>query len=183
MPAENKKIYLTFDDGPIPNVTEWVLDLLLKYKIKATFFCVGENIQKHPEIYQRILSDGHTVGNHTFNHLKGFYTSNDNYFENINKCDDVLNGSILFRPPYGQLKFSQIRRLSKKYKIIMWDVLSVDYSNKISPEKCLKNVIDNVRAGSIIVFHDSIKAKENLMYALPKAIENLLQKDFLFEKL
>ena len=180
MPSSDKKVYLTFDDGPIPEVTEWVLDLLNTHSIKATFFCVGDNIVKHPEIYKRILTEGHIAGNHTFNHLKGFYTSNSTYFENVEKCSSVQNGELLFRPPYGQLKFSQIRKLSKKYKIILWDVLSYDYSNSVSPEKCLKNVIDYSRPGSIIVFHDSIKAKNNLMYALPRAIEYLTDEGFSF---
>jgi peptidoglycan/xylan/chitin deacetylase (PgdA/CDA1 family) len=183
MPTYEKKVYLTFDDGPIPDVTEWVLDFLKSQNIKATFFCVGDNIIKHPEIYKRILSEGHITGNHTFNHLKGFYTSNETYFENVFKCNEVVNGSRLFRPPYGQLKFSQIRKLSKKYKIIFWDVLSYDYSNLVSPEKCLKNVVQYSRPGSIIVFHDSIKAKNNLMYALPKAVEHLKENNYRFELL
>ncbi len=183
MPTYEKKVYLTFDDGPIPDVTEWVLDFLKSQNIKATFFCVGDNIIKHPEIYNRILSEGHIAGNHTFNHLKGFYTSNETYFENVNKCNEVINGSQLFRPPYGQLKFSQLRKLSKKYKIIFWDVLSYDYSNLVSPEKCLKNVVQYSRPGSIIVFHDSIKAKNNLMYALPRAVEQLKENNYRFELL
>lgn len=183
MPTHEKKVYLTFDDGPIPDVTEWVLDFLKIQNIKATFFCVGDNIIKHPEIYERILTEGHTAGNHTFNHLKGFYTSNEIYFENVEKCNTVIKNSTLFRPPYGQLKFSQIRKLSKKYKIILWDVLSYDYSNLVSPEKCLKNVVQYTRPGSIIVFHDSIKAKENLMYALPKAVEQLKDNGYRFELL
>jgi peptidoglycan/xylan/chitin deacetylase (PgdA/CDA1 family) len=183
MPTYEKKVYLTFDDGPIPDVTEWVIDHLKTYSIKATFFCVGDNITKYPHIYKRLIDDGHSIGNHTFNHLKGFYTNNETYFDNVAKCNDLLNGSKLFRPPYGQLKFSQIRKLSKSYKIILWDVLSYDYSSAVSPEKCCKNVIDNARSGSIIVFHDSIKAKENLMYALPRVIEHLSDKGFTFEKI
>jgi peptidoglycan/xylan/chitin deacetylase (PgdA/CDA1 family) len=183
MPEYEKKIYLTFDDGPIPDVTEWVLDYLKSYSIKATFFCVGDNIIKHPQIFNRLLAEGHSVGNHTFNHLKGFYTNNTIYFENVAKCNELLADNKLFRPPYGQLKFSQIRKLSKSYKIILWDVLSYDYSSAISPEKCLKNVIENTRPGSIIVFHDSIKAKENLIYALPRVIEHLSDKGYTFDKI
>lgn len=184
--SENK-IYLTFDDGPIPSVTEWVLDLLKSEGIKATFFCIGDNIKKHPEIYKRILTEGHQIGNHTFNHLNGWKTKTNYYIENFKLCEtehSKLNPkhSFLFRPPYGKIKpsqFKEIRQLG--FKIIMWDVLSYDFDQNISEEKCLKNVISKTSQGSIIVFHDSLKAEKNLKYALPKAIQILKNKGFTFD--
>ena len=187
IPNSEKKIYLTFDDGPIPKVTEWVLDLLKSEEIKATFFCIGDNIKKHPEVYKRILSEGHQTGNHTFNHLNGWKTNTKSYLGNFKLCETEhlkLNTehSFLFRPPYGKIKPSQskaIRQLG--YKIIMWDVLSYDFDPTISVEKCLENVISNTEQGSIIVFHDSLKAEKNLKYALPKAIQILKNKGFVFD--
>ena len=190
IPNDEKKIYLTFDDGPIPEVTEWVLDILKKYEITATFFCIGDNIQKNPQILQRIISEGHSVGNHTFNHLKGWDFSTEKYIENTIHCEEALNSisknksqtSKIFRPPYGKIKLSQSRRLRKMgYKILMWDVLSVDFDASLSEEKCLQNVLDNTTSGSIIVFHDSIKAFKNVKYALPKAIEYLKNKGYVFD--
>lgn len=183
----DKKIYLTFDDGPIPDVTEWVLDFLKSEEIKATFFCIGDNIKKHPEVYKRILAEGHQTGNHTFNHLNGWKTETNHYIDNFKFCETEclkLNTehSFLFRPPYGKIKPSQskgIRQLG--YKIIMWDVLSYDFDPTISAEKCLENVISNTAQGSIIVFHDSLKAEKNLKYALPKAIQILKNKGFVFD--
>jgi peptidoglycan/xylan/chitin deacetylase (PgdA/CDA1 family) len=183
-----KKIYLTFDDGPIPEVTEWVLEELKKHNAKATFFCIGNNIEKHPEIFEKIINEGHSIGNHTFNHLNGWKTSTEKYLENTKLCEasisnqksKILNPkSKLFRPPYGKIKTSQstnLRRLG--YQIIMWDVLSADYDTAISPEKCLKNVLANVRSGSIVVFHDSKKAFPNLEYTLPKALKYWNDKGF-----
>ena len=187
IPNSDKKIYLTFDDGPIPEVTEWVLDLLKTEEIKATFFCIGDNIQKHPDVYKRILAEGHQTGNHTFNHLNGWKTENRHYIENFKLCETEhlkLNTehSFLFRPPDGKIKPSQskgVRNLG--YKIIMWDVLSYDFDSNISTEKCLENVISNTEQGSIIVFHDSLKAEKNLKYALPKAIQILKDKGFVFD--
>ena len=187
IPNSDKKIYLTFDDGPIPEVTEWVLDILKPEEIKATFFCIGDNIRKHPEVYKRILSEGHQTGNHTFNHLNGWKTYTKSYLGNFKLCETEhlkLNTehSFLFRPPYGKIKSSQskaIRHLG--YKIIMWDVLSYDFDSTISVEKCLENVISNTEQGSIIVFHDSLKAEKNLKYALPKAIQILKDKGFVFD--
>jgi len=170
MDASQKKIYLTFDDGPVPGITTWVLDILKKHAVRATFFCVGENIVKHPAIFQRILDDGHRAGNHTYNHLNGWNTHTNDYLQNIKKCAEVLQ-SDLFRPPYGRTKKSQSSILLSQYKIIMWDVLSGDYSKTTSPEKCLNNVTGSVRNGSIIVFHDSYKAQKNLEFALPRFIE------------
>lgn len=177
--ATEPTIYLTFDDGPIPELTEWVLDVLKQYNIKATFFCVGDNIVKNPAVYKRIINEGHTVGNHTYNHLKGFKTRSQDYMNNVLRCEE-LTKSKLFRPPYGQLKPTQYRQLLlNAYKIIMWDVISYDYE-KISPEACFSNVKRNVKAGSIVLFHDNVKAKENLMYALPKTIEYFLKLNYTF---
>jgi peptidoglycan/xylan/chitin deacetylase (PgdA/CDA1 family) len=185
IPNSENKIYLTFDDGPIPEVTEWVLDILKSEGIKATFFCIGDNIKKHPNVYKRILAEGHQTGNHTFNHLNGWKTENRHYIENFKLCEteiESFQNSKLFRPPYGKIKPSQskaIRQLG--YKIIMWDVLSYDFDATISVEKCLENVISNTEQGSIIVFHDSLKAEKNLKYALPKAIQVLKDKGFTFD--
>lgn len=187
IPNKSKKVYLTFDDGPIPVVTEWVLDTLKKENIKATFFCIGDNIKKHPEIFKRIINEGHSIGNHTFNHLKGWETNTNVYLENFNLCEDEIQknsgkNTNLFRPPYGKIKLSQSRLLRKKgYKIIMWDIITFDFDTKTTPEKCFSNVNDNVASGSIIVFHDSIKAEQNLRYALPKAIKQLKEKGFEFD--
>jgi peptidoglycan/xylan/chitin deacetylase (PgdA/CDA1 family) len=173
------KIYLTFDDGPVPVITPWVLDVLKTENVKATFFCVGENVKKNPEIYQRILDENHVVGNHTYNHLNGWYMHSNKYIENVQKCAEVVT-SNLFRPPYGRLKKSQIKNLKSRYSIIMWDVLAGDYDKKTSPEKCLDNVISNIRNGSIVVFHDSPKAHKNLEYALPRFIKEAKEKGFEF---
>lgn len=179
---EKNNIYLTFDDGPIPEITPWILDCLKEYQVKATFFCVGENIKKHPEIFNRILAEGHAVGNHTYNHLRGWDSEDQIYFQNIEKCEKLTN-SRLFRPPYGRAKKSQMKVLAQDYKIIMWDVLTGDYDPKISPEQCYKNCVNYTRNGSIIVFHDNIKAINNVKYALPKSIEQLLRKGYRFKTL
>lgn len=188
IPNNKKKVYLTFDDGPTPEITEWVIEELNKHKIKATFFCIGKNIQSNLTIFERIKAEGHAIGNHTFNHINGWKSSNNNYTNNITICQSLLEKNAitnkLFRPPYGKISKSQSKSLRKKgYKIIMWDVLSADFDNSISPEKCLKNVIKNVKSGSIIVFHDSVKAAKNMQYTLPKAITFLKEKGFTFEVL
>jgi peptidoglycan/xylan/chitin deacetylase (PgdA/CDA1 family) len=175
-------IYLTFDDGPIPELTPWVLDILKEHSIKATFFCVGENISKHPALFSRIRQEGHQAGNHTYNHLKGWKTSEKEYFDNIDKCQE-LTQTKLFRPPYGRIKKSQYAALSKKFDIVFWDVLSHDYDQLISPEKCLENSINYTRNGSIIVFHDNIKAQKNLKFALPHYIEHFLKLNYKFATL
>jgi len=179
IPNTENKIYLTFDDGPTPEITEWVLEELEKHNAKATFFCIGNNIKKHPEIFEKLISKGHSIGNHTFNHLNGWKTSTDDYLENSRLCETICN---LFRPPYGKIKASQAKKLKQLgYQIIMWDVLSADYDATITKEKCLENVVKNVQSGSIIVFHDSVKAFPNLEYTLPKALEILNKKGFVFE--
>ena len=182
MDKNESKIYLTFDDGPIPELTPWVLDVLKKHMIKATFFCVGENINRHPDIFKRILDEGHQVGNHTYNHIKGWKVKQSLYFENIQKCQN-LTQTDLFRPPYGRIKKSQLKLLKKSYRIIFWDVLSYDYDKLISPKKCLDNSIKFTRNGSIIVFHDNIKAQNNLKYALPHYIEHFLKLNYKFAAL
>lgn len=194
-----KIVYLTFDDGPIPNVTDFVLNTLKTFKIKATFFCIGDNIQKHPQLFERLKSEGHSIGNHTFNHLNGWKTANDRYIENVLTCHE-LTRSLLFRPPYGRIRRSQIKQLhaiaSKvahplplpnpsvpNFDIIMWDVLSADFDIHCSPEQCYQNVIRHTQNGSIIVFHDSLKAFPRLEYALPRVIKYLLHAGYRFDKL
>jgi len=169
---KERKIFLTFDDGPIPEVTPRILDILAEYDIKATFFCVGDNIEKYRSIYERIRSEGHQVGNHTYNHLRGWDTEDNIYLNNIAKCQQ-LTGTSLFRPPYARAKKTQLKALYERYEVIFWDVLSGDFDEQISPEKCYQNVIKHVRSGSIIVFHDNIKALPRVTYALPKVISYL----------
>ncbi|WDO13411.1 polysaccharide deacetylase family protein [Flavobacterium sp. WW92] len=192
IPNNANKIYLTFDDGPTPEITEWVLKLLKEQDIKATFFCIGNNIEKYPDIFQKVLQDGHAIGNHTYNHLKGWKTAKEDYIENTKSCERIIKEqtkdsdrrSKLFRPPYGKIKFSQAKILRQLgYKIVMWDVISVDYDKNISPKKCLKNVTKNTTSGSVIVFHDSIKAFDNLKFALPEAIRYLKNKGFVFDRI
>jgi len=180
IPNDENKIYLTFDDGPIPEVTEWVLDILKQYNIKATFFCIGHNIEKHPQVFEKVKQEGHAVGNHSFHHLSGWETDDEDYLRNIAKCQSLTNSNLL-RPPYGRIKKSQITNLIADYKIIMWNVLSGDFDPKTTPEKCYNNVVNNTKSGSIIVFHDSVKAAENLKHALPKTIEYLLEQGFVFD--
>jgi peptidoglycan/xylan/chitin deacetylase (PgdA/CDA1 family) len=189
IPNQKNKIYLTFDDGPTPEITEWTLNQLKIHQAKATFFCIGNNIKKNPEVFKKVLKEGHSIGNHTFNHLNGWKTSNDNYFQNVALCEAEIRKHIteychLFRPPYGKIKLSQSQILRKKgYKIIMWDVISYDFDTTLSKEKCLENVIKNARSGSIIVFHDSVKAFPNLKYILPKTLEFFSKKGYVFEKI
>ena len=176
---DEKSIYLTFDDGPIPVVTPFVLNTLKSFNTKATFFCIGDNVTKHPEIFEQILADGHSVGNHTHNHLRGWDTTNEVYLDNVAQCAELVK-SNLFRPPYGRAKRSQYSMLGKQYSLIMWDVLSGDFDSDISPEKCLQNVVSHTKNGSIIVFHDSLKAFPRLEYALPKALEHFSSRGFSF---
>ena len=189
VPNNEKKVYLTFDDGPTPEITEWTLSQLEKFKAKATFFCIGDNINKFPEIFNSVLSKGHSVGNHTFNHLKGWETSTKEYIENVALCQEAISKnskivnlkSAIFRPPYGRIKRRQAKELlNLEYKIIMWDLLTADFDTEVTPEQCLQNVLQNVTSGSIIVFHDSKKAFRNLEYALPKTLEFLKENGFSF---
>jgi peptidoglycan-N-acetylglucosamine deacetylase len=182
IPTEEKVIYLTFDDGPIPEVTPWVLDNLRQYDAKATFFCVGDNVKKHPSVFQQILAENHTVGNHTFNHLSGWDSENMKFFHNVRHCAQLVKSS-LFRPPYGRLTPKQTQFLTRHYKIVMWDVLSGDFDQNITKEDCLNNVLASTRRGSIIVFHDSLKASERMMYTLPLVLEHFAAKGYRFEAL
>jgi len=182
LPNDNNTVYLTFDDGPTPDITDWVLDILAEYQAKATFFVVGENAKKHPEIIRRILKEGHAIGNHTQHHLNGWKTKTAEYIKDVEECQQYLD-TELFRPPYGKIKRAQIKRLKDQYKIVMWDVLSGDFDLDINPEKCYTNVIDKVKSGSIIVFHDSLKAAENLKYTLPKVLEELIKNGVVFDVL
>lgn len=170
---------MTFDDGPIPEVTPWVLDVLKSYNVKAHFFCVGDNVRKYPAIYKRILEEGHKVGNHTHNHVNGWTLHSNIYLKNVSLAKQFID-SKLFRPPYGKLLRPQIKWLQAKgYTIVMWDVLTKDYDSKISPESCLQRSL-KAKEGSIILFHDSIKAEVNLRYALPKFIEAKLSEGYEF---
>ncbi|UKJ08622.1 polysaccharide deacetylase family protein [Solitalea lacus] len=177
-----KTLYITFDDGPIPEVTPFVLEELKKYNAKATFFCIGDNIRKHPEVFNQVVEGGHSIGNHTYNHLNGWQTPTAEYVKNIEKCNSLINAQ-LFRPPYGKIRPTQIHNLKKNYKIIMWDVLSGDFDINLSPQSCYENVIKHAENGSIIVFHDSLKAAPRLRYVLPKALEHWSSKGFNFKAL
>ena len=179
----NKNIYLTFDDGPHPTITPFVLETLKKFNAKASFFCIGKNVEQYPEIFNRIITAGHIVGNHTDNHLKGWQTDNEVYIENVKLASDKII-SKLFRPPYGKIKRSQAKQLEHAgYNIIMWDILSGDFDAKISNETCLSNVISNSKEGSIVVFHDSEKAFIKLEYCLPKVLEHFTKLGFTFNTL
>lgn len=170
---DKRIIYLTFDDGPIPVVTPFVLKILKRYQAKATFFCIGDNIRKHPDVFEQVKADGHAIGNHTFHHLKGWRTDDNAYVKDMQACQE-LTQSTLFRPPYGRIKKSQAKILQSLHpdlKIIMWDVLSGDFDMSLEPEKCLKNVLKHTENGSIIVFHDSLKAFNRLEHVLPRAME------------
>ena len=182
-PRADKVIYLTFDDGPIPIVTPWVLKTLKTFDAKATFFCIGENISKNPDIFNQLKAEGHAIGNHTFNHLNGWKTDDEAYIGNYHKCQEITNTG-LFRPPFGRIKRSQIKKLTEqKAKIIMWDILSGDFDTKISPEKCLNNILKYTENGSIIVFHDSLKAWDRMAYTLPKALAYWTELGYRFETL
>ncbi len=216
-----KELFLTFDDGPVPGPTEFVLDVLKKYNAKATFFCIGDNIHKHPDVFLRIVNEGHAIGNHTFNHMKGWGTSTEKYVANVEMCSSEISNQYsvignlhqandyppnteyqrhttdyhlpitsyqppltnLFRPPYGRIRPKQINELKEKYQIVMWDVLTSDYSKSLSPEKCLAGSIKATRQGSIIVFHDSLKAKRNMSHALPLYLSYFSERGYLFKVL
>lgn len=175
-----KSVYLTFDDGPIPEVTPWVLDLLKLHAIKATFFCVGENVVKHPDVFKRILEEGHRVGNHTFHHVRGRSLNTDEYLNDIRKAKELID-SKLFRPPYGSLTIQQYNKLKNTYKIVFWDVLTEDYNKNLSPKDCMENVKSYTRNGSVIVFHDSLKAADRLLKFLPAAIQYLKDEGYSFK--
>ncbi len=168
----NNAVYLTFDDGPTPEVTQWVLDELEKYNAKATFFCIGKNAELHPDILDKIRTNGHAVGNHSYSHNKGWGMGCERYIEDIDLANEILK-STLVRPPYGRITRAQTRRLSGRYHLIMWNILSRDYSKVVSPKQCEKEVIPHIKAGSIIVFHDSVKASKNLYHTLPITLKRI----------
>ena len=191
-PAEGKSLYLTFDDGPIPEVTPWVLAQLKSFGAKASFFCIGENVEKHPEIFNEIMTEGHSVGNHTYNHLNGWKTTKDRYVQNTLRTQQVMEDIApesqvekqLFRPPYGRIKNSQARELvSRGFRIVMWHIVSRDYSEKVSAESCLQNVLRNTVPGSVIVFHDSLKAEPNMKFVLPRVLEHFSKLGYNFKSL
>ena len=196
--TEDKTLYLTFDDGPTPEITPWALEQLKAYDAKATFFCIGKNIESHSEIFQSVLEEGHMVANHTYDHLKGWKTKTKVYVDNTELCDSVMTFQIqnsksqdlnpdalkLFRPPYGKFKTKQSKKLQKLgYKIVLWDVLSYDWDKSVSEQQCYNNVISAANSGSIIVFHDSVKASRNLQHTLPKVLEYYCEKGFQFKAL
>ena len=186
---KEKVLYLTFDDGPTPEVTEWTLNELQKHNAKATFFCIGKNIEANPSIFKKVIDQGHSVGNHTYNHLKGWKTPTEIYIKNTLQTEQLIleksgKKPRWFRPPYGQITFKQSRKLRKiGYKIVMWDVLSADFDKNISQQKCLENVLKNTTSGSVIVFHDSVKASENMQFVLPKILEYYSSKNYKFKVL
>lgn len=197
----SKELYLTFDDGPTPDVTDWVLDTLRRFNAKATFFCVGSNVKNHPELFNKIVEEGHAIGNHTHNHIKGWKTKTKPYLENVLEAEKTIKEQLtnfksqipnpiglrssivnLFRPPYGQIKPKQGKQLmALGYHIVMWDVLSFDWDKTVSNQECLDHVISKSKNGSIIVFHDSIKASNNMTFALPKVLEYYSGKGFSFK--
>jgi peptidoglycan/xylan/chitin deacetylase (PgdA/CDA1 family) len=193
MKTLEKEIYLTFDDGPVPGPTDFVLETLKSFNATATFFCIGDNIRKHPVEFQKVIDAGHAIGNHTFNHLNGWRSSAGEYVRNVQLCQDQLmlhdfpggpgfRRDNLFRPPFGRIRSSQIKLL-KEYRIVMWDVLTFDYDRSLSPEQSLRGSLAAARPGSIVVFHDSLKAEANLRHVLPRFMEDLLSKGYSFRQL
>lgn len=182
MDKNERSVYLTFDDGPIPVITPWVLDLLDHYGIKATFFMVGDNVRKHPDEFRMVLERGHRLGNHTFNHIRGFEYLSKNYLANTDKADEYLHTN-LFRPPHGHMRWAQYHVLKKKYRIVMWDLVTRDYSSILTGEQVFAKVKRYARPGSIITFHDSIKSEPRLKYALPRSVEWLLEQGYTFKTL
>ena len=191
IPNNEKEIFLTFDDGPIPEITEFVLEELNKYQAKATFFCIGGNIEKYPDVFQQVVNQHHTVGNHTFNHLKGWDTHDDTYIENFKKCEDLMVNlqlkrhplATLFRPPFGRIKRSQAKEILKSHEIVMWDVLTGDYDQNLSKERVLSKTLQHTEQGSIVLFHDSIKASKNMMYTLPRVLAHFSEQGFSFKSI
>ncbi|HJH61377.1 MAG TPA: polysaccharide deacetylase family protein [Bacteroidetes bacterium] len=182
MPSGEKKIYLTFDDGPTPDITSKVLEILRKYNAKATFFCLGNNIKKYPQLFEAIKADGHSIGIHTFHHENGWKTKTADYVASVDAANAMAE-TVLFRPPHGRMRPRQIRLLRKKYKIVAWSLISYDWDKTLTPEECFKNIIKKTHDGSIIVFHDSIKACDNMLYTLPKVLQHFHDKGFTFNSL
>ncbi|MFA6260656.1 MAG: polysaccharide deacetylase family protein [Bacteroidia bacterium] len=175
-------VYLTFDDGPHPEITPWVLEQLQTYNAKATFFCVGDNVHKFPQTYRQVLEAGHRTGNHTYHHLKGWKTPVDIYLEDIRLCSEKVD-SDLFRPPYGKITPAQINQLKSRFQVVMWDIMTFDFDVSIIPAKALSIILPRIRAGSVIVFHDSEKAERNMKVMLPQLLEFCKQKGYTFETL
>ncbi len=169
---DEQGVYLTFDDGPTPGITEWILEILRRYDAKATFFVLGKNVERYPDLYEKILAEGHSVGNHTYSHQKGLRMSLEGYLEDIDFASYAVQ-SNLFRPPYARVTPSQMRAVAQRYKIVMWSIVSRDYNRNLSRERCVKEVIPHIKAGSIILFHDSEKSFANMSYALPKTLEHI----------
>lgn len=179
LPGE-KTVYLTFDDGPIPEVTPWVLKTLREKEVKATFFMVGDNVRRHPEVFQKVIEEGHAVGNHTFHHLQGLFTSRDAYLRDVMLADSLIS-SPLFRPPHGHMREMQYLALARSFECVMWDVVTRDYNASLTPDYVLGVVQRLVRDGSIVVFHDSLKAWKNMCYAMPRAIDWLKEEGYTFK--
>ncbi|MBE17098.1 MAG: polysaccharide deacetylase family protein [Cytophagaceae bacterium] len=196
-PSSQKQVYLTFDDGPIPEVTPWVLDVLAQHQIKASFFCIGENVAKHPALYRRIIAEGHSVGNHSMHHLNGYKTSNEAYLDNIFQAEATMqkhshrkpldNHNLqfpLFRPPYGVIRKSQARALKKRgFTIVMYRVIGYDWEAKVRPQQCLDKILNTTRSGDLIVLHDSIKAAQNMKYTLARLIPHFKEQGYSFATL
>jgi peptidoglycan/xylan/chitin deacetylase (PgdA/CDA1 family) len=180
--SSNKEVYFTFDDGPTKGVTEEALDILARYNAKATFFCLGKNAEAHPEIMMRLIHDGHTIGNHTFNHPDGWKTPTIAYLRNVVEAKKHI-ASNLFRPPYGRITPAQVTALKKQFTLVMWDVLSADFDTTKNPEQCLEHVVKHVTSGSIVVFHDSVKARTNMLYALEGSLDFLTREGYIFRAL
>lgn len=182
LPETRKEIFLTFDDGPTPSITDWTLKELKKFGAKATFFLVGQNAEKYPDLIEAIRKEGHSIGNHTYKHLNGWSTTTNAYIKDILRCHEIVD-SKLFRPPYGRITKSQTSIMLNRYQVVMWDVLSGDFDQTITKERCLKNVLNHTQAGSIIVFHDSVKAADRMQYALPRVLEYYAKKGYAFSPL
>jgi peptidoglycan/xylan/chitin deacetylase (PgdA/CDA1 family) len=180
--TSNKTVYLTFDDGPIPGLTDEILAILLKHNAKATFFCVGENVKRYPEIYDKILESGHSTGNHTHHHLKGWSVNCADYMNDIQEAGKHID-SGLFRPPYGLMTYKQAKKLAKEFKVVMWSVLTRDYDPAVGNQECLQIALEGLRPGAIIVFHDNLKAREKVCYALPRLLEHMEKEGYRAEKL
>jgi peptidoglycan/xylan/chitin deacetylase (PgdA/CDA1 family) len=183
MPRDGKKIYLTFDDGPHPEITPYVLNQLKEYDARATFFCIGKNVEAHPALYARILQEGHSVGNHTYSHINGWKTGGREYAADIARARTLIK-SPLFRPPYGRIKRSQLKFLKQEgYRPVMWNILSGDFDKRLGPEDCKRNVIGSAETGAVIVFHDSEKAWPRLEQALPGVLKFFSANGYSFEGL
>jgi peptidoglycan/xylan/chitin deacetylase (PgdA/CDA1 family) len=179
---QEKTLYLTFDDGPTPEITPWILDQLDTFGIKATFFCIGANAQKHPALLQAIQERGHAIGLHGYNHVRGLYKNTEAYFADIKKGAQYID-STLFRPPHGRITPKQAKQLDQKYTVVLWDVITRDYDASLPPEQIEKIALKYTRNGSIIVFHDSLKAQKNMQYAFPRAVKQWLSEGYQFKRL